>query len=304
MSVEPAYQYPSGSPPGGPDGEAGGLKAPDPRQLPYLLQLLDDDSPSVRKEIVRYLASFGPGLKNELLKLPASSVLPRGGVLERILFAHEREGLLQKWTVWQDAPSEYERLEAALTALSEFQGGLKYQYQGQGLGYYLNELAAEYLAYARTNDPLELARFLFEIKGLSGAQHDHYNPQNSDLAYVILQKHGLPVSLSCIYMLVGARIGFNIEGYNFPGHFMARVNVGGRNFLVDGYNGGKVIPEEMTAAAGKSRGTGPGPAVAPARAIDIVRRVLNNLINAYQAGGESEHQQLMIELSRAIQPAE
>jgi len=278
------------------------IKMPDPKQLPYLLNLLDDESEDIRKEIVRQLASFGPELKNELLKLPPAMLLPRENALEKILLAQERETLLKSWPHWQEALSDLERLESALSILARFQCGLKFHYQQQDLSLLLDGLAAEYLAYAKTNDPLELAKFLFEVKGFTGSPNDFYNPQNSNLLYVIHAKKGLPISLSCLYMLVGARAGFVIDGYNFPGHFMGKVNFNGKSFLVDGFNGGKVLDEEAVVQLSDGAVNLEERRVSPTRAVDIVRRVLNNLINAYQTGGESEHQQLMIDLYRTIQP--
>lgn len=277
------------------------LKLPDPRQLPYLLKLLEDDSETVRKEVVRYLASFGPELKGELLKLPATAVLPCERMLEKIVFEQEKERLLQKWSHWQESPTDLGKLENGLTLLAEFLNGLKYS-QKESLGFYLNELAAEYLIHAKTNDPLELAKFLFEVKALSGNPNDFYNPQNSNLVYVILHQRGLPISLSCIYMLVGARVGFVIEGYNFPGHFMAKVEIDDKSFIVDGFNHGKIIDEQEMLNHNKHIEEKVRHFVGPATAVDILQRVLNNLINAYQAGGESQHQQFMVELYRTLQP--
>ncbi len=278
------------------------IKIPDPKQLPYLLNLLDDESEEIRQEIIRHLASFGPQLKSELLKLPPALILPRENALEKILLTQERETLLQTWPDWQNAHTDLERLEEALSILARFQCGLKFHYQKQDLGLLLDELAAEYFAFAKTNDPLELAKFLFEVKGFTGSQNDFYNPQNSNLLYVIHEKKGLPISLSCVYMLVGARAGFVIDGYNFPGHFMGKVSFQGKNYLVDGFNGGKVLDEEAVVQLSDGAVNLEEQGNTPARAVDIIRRVLNNLINAYQAGGESAHQQLMIDLYRTIQP--
>lgn len=274
---------------------------PDPKQLPYLLNLLDDESPEIRLEIVKYLLSFGPQLKSELSKLSPAIVQPRTIALEKILLEHDREILLQGWPSWQDASLDLEKLESALSLLAQFQSGLKFHYTSHNIGELLDALAAEYLAFAKSNDPLELAKFLFEVKGFTGAKTDYYNPQSSNLLYVLQEKKGLPISLSCIYMLVGARLGFVIEGYNFPGHFMAKINIKGKVFLVDGFNGGKILAEDEIIHLSDAGTTDHEGQPSPAKSVDIVRRVLNNLINAYQAQGESGHQQLMIDLYRTIQ---
>jgi len=270
---------------------------PDPKQLPYLLNLLDDESADIRSEIVRHLTSFGPLLKSELAKLPLEIVQSRAMLLEKILLELDRESMMQKWGTWQNATIDLEKLENALSILADFQSGLRLQYQARAIAPLLDQLAAEYLAYAKTTDPLELSKFLFEVKGFGGAKTDYYNPQSSNMLYVLHEKKGLPISLSCLLMLVGARVGFVIEGYNNPGHFMAKFDFNGKTYVVDGFNGGKVLEEHEAV----KNIEGPEVSPAPVSARGIVRRVLNNLINAYQAQGENGHQQLMIDLYRMIQ---
>ncbi|MCB9757857.1 MAG: hypothetical protein H6753_05475 [Candidatus Omnitrophica bacterium] len=271
---------------------------PDPKQLPYLLNLLDDESAEIRAQIVKHLTAFGSTLKDELAKLPPEIVQTRTIALEKILLKYDRETLLQGWSSWAEQTLDLEKLETALSLLAQFQSGLKFQYATQNVSVLLNNLATEYLAFAQENNALELAKFLFEVKGYTGAKTDYYNPQCSNLLYVLNEKRGLPISLSCVYILVGARLGFVIEGYNFPGHFMAKVFVKSKGLLIDCFNGGKILQEKEILHS--------GPVInehdsSSAKAVDIVRRVLNNLINAYQAQGENDHQQLMIELYRTIQ---
>ncbi len=274
---------------------------PDPRQLPHLLNLLDDENLEVQSAIIRHLVSFGPTLKTELSKLSPELVQSRTLALEKILLEHDREVLLQKWPSWDDPLLDLEKLEKALSLLANFQSGLKFRYMSQTIGELLDGLAREYLVWSQQNTPLELAGFLFTVQGFSGAKTDYYNPQCSNLLYVLNEKRGLPISLSCVYMLVGARLGFAIEGYNAPGHFMAKIVMKGKIFLVDCFNGGKIISEGDVVRLAEM-GTAPEDNIpAPAPALHIVRRVLNNLINAYQSQGESGHQQLMIDLYRAIQ---
>ncbi|HLE33186.1 MAG TPA: hypothetical protein VJB38_11320, partial [Bacteroidota bacterium] len=45
------------------------MTTPDPKQLPHLLRLLDDDSPVVQETIVKELLAFGPSLQRELERL-------------------------------------------------------------------------------------------------------------------------------------------------------------------------------------------------------------------------------------------
>ncbi len=42
----------------------------DPKQLPYMIKLLEDESPEIRQEILKRLDEFGPGLEPALDQLP------------------------------------------------------------------------------------------------------------------------------------------------------------------------------------------------------------------------------------------
>ncbi|MGH2567190.1 MAG: transglutaminase-like domain-containing protein, partial [Bacteroidota bacterium] len=146
-------------------------------------------------------------------------------------------------------------------------------------------------------DALALAHFLFKVRRLRGADSDYYNPINSNLIYVIEEKRGIPISLACVYILVGRRLKYDIEGINFPGHFLARAVSGKRSFIVDCYNGGRCLGEQEAV----SWNNGPPVPITDllpleCDALTIIARVLRNLTNAYQQEGNVNNVELMTEL--------
>ena len=72
---------------------------------------------------------------------------------------------------------------------------------------------------------------LFDELGFHGNHDDYYDPANSYLHQVLQRKRGIPISLSVLYMCVGARLGLKMVGVNAPGHFLLRCHAGGTSRL-------------------------------------------------------------------------
>jgi len=273
----------------------------DSTQIPYLIKLLDDDSSDVQKTISQQLSVFGLSLKDELKKLdfPLNSLQKKN--VDFILQGHKRVWLKEAWSQWlqsDDASggrlAAYNKFEQAVSILAEF---LCRHDSDVSLRQLLDGLASDYKAAHGDADPKQLAKFLFKEKGLKGNEEDYYNPQNSNLVYVICEKKGIPISLTTVYILVGLRLGIEVGGCHFPGHFLARVLWQGKNIFVDCFNGGQFIQEkdllsmqervaeEIEIALRESADT-----------YSMVRRFLANLIRAYQILEDEDNSEALISL--------
>jgi regulator of sirC expression with transglutaminase-like and TPR domain len=273
---------------------------PDPVQLHHLVKLLDDDSPIVREEVVKAFAAFGPLLPEEIRREHIALTDAQRNALEPILEEYNRAWLRQVWVSWLDIKGDKARLEAALSVLAEF---LSCRLQVPSLREVLDQLAESFTARNVTVNALELARFLFQDRGLTGVSpEEYYDPQNSNVLHVVEHRHGVPITLSCIYILVGHRIGLRIEGCNFPGHFLAIAPLRRRRVLVDCYNGGRFI-QEVDLAAIHADVTLNDILRLECRSVTIVGRVLRNLMYAYQQAGKSQNAQMVAELLALVPSA-
>ena len=260
--------------------------------LPFLLRLLDDPSPVVRERIESKLRSLGEAiwLVIEADELPLSPA--QRAQLEEIFSARNERALFAQWTRLQSERDEATYLEKCLLALGRWQTGESDAARAPEL---LDDLAGAFLALEPCPDAVALSAFLFDEHGLRGAPaHDYYNPLNSNLTHVLRNGAGLPITLASIFILVGARVGLQIEGCNFPGHFLARD--GRRRTVFDPFNGGRVLSAREVATLQKAA---PDEMQGAATARDIIGRVLRNLSVAYHHAGEGEHSGLMLSLLRA-----
>ena len=81
---------------------------------------------------------------------------------------------------------------------------------------------------------------LFEVHGYAGDSETYNDLRNADLISVIERRRGLPIALGILYIHAARAQGWDIEGVNFPGHFLLRLRVGGTAAIVDPFNGGLV----------------------------------------------------------------
>ena len=273
------------------------------REIPALVKLLDDDSPSVRATVVQELSAFRLGLQEELSRLPFSVNPIQKRQVDDIVAAQKRECLRQAWPEWigqlgrqNGSPQIYQQLESGLTLLSRF---LHDWSDGEETpcGPLLDKLAEACQEAHGPVNPIRLARFLFEERGFHGNESDYYNPQNSNLAYVLQQKQGIPISLTSVYMLLGWRLGLTIEGCQFPGHFLSRFYQGRDRVFVDCFNGGVLIREaDLLRHKVLKSDLIKRVVQEPATPASIVQRFLVNLIRTYEDQEDDEQGEFLKEL--------
>ena len=270
----------------------------DPKQIPFLVQLLDDESSVIQEKVIHELDSFGPTLEKELDHLAASLNPIQLGIIQQILCRQRMVELKRHWSRWFSLSNDYEKLECALSMITDFLQGAKQRGQ---LKKALDELAYTYEERFVVKEEKLLAQFLFKDRGIKGNELDYYNPQNGNLLYILHYKKGIPISLTCIYMLVGYRLGLKIEGCNFPGHFLARITDKGKRVFVDCFHGGRLIESKDIIRARKDLAADIHNILYERiDAETIIRRFLTNLMTAYQMKEGKDNGLAMIDLFKSL----
>ncbi|MCE1190437.1 MAG: transglutaminase-like domain-containing protein [Ignavibacteria bacterium] len=259
-----------------------------PEKLPFLIELLDDPSAEIRSTVLRELELFGSDLESELknrdIKLDEEQRL----LLQSIFSRNDRKWLQEIWDSVFEIEDELIQLETGLGFIADFQNGRSHRNLLSGK---LDKLAAEFLEACPAPDHFKLIQYLFR-QNIKGAEDDYYNPLNSNLTFVIDEKRGIPISLVCILILTGKRVGLEFQGCNFPGHFLGQFYnpANDETVLVDCFNGGQLIYEEdledLQAESLKSLIEATN---TPTTARSILLRVLGNLIFAYRKSNDILH---------------
>ena len=112
-----------------------------------------------------------------------------------------------------------------------------------------------------------------------GNQDDYYDIRNSYLDEVLDRRTGIPITLALVYIEVGKRIGIDIRGVSFPGHFLA-LHPASPPVFFDPFSA-TVIDERqcrdrLRSALGANADLEPG-MLDPASNKEILARILTNL---------------------------
>lgn len=129
--------------------------------------------------------------------------------------------------------------------------------------------------------------FLFEDEGFKPNVEDYYDPRNSFLNEVLDRRLGIPISLSLLYMEVGCRIGLQLDGVCFPGHFLVKCALEQGLVVLDPYSRGAslTLAQLQERLSDLQRGPVGRGSVAnhlqTAHRREIVARMLRNLKSIY-----------------------
>lgn len=85
---------------------------------------------------------------------------------------------------------------------------------------------------------------------LAGDLFTYEHPANADVIAVAERRKGLPVALGVFYLHVARRCGLTVQGVDFPGHFLLRIETDEGPLALDPFSEGRVVlPSELTRRA-------------------------------------------------------
>ncbi len=134
----------------------------------------------------------------------------------------------------------------------------------------------------------------FQVHGFKGNKRNYHAPQNSYINEVLESKKGNPLSLAVIYQLLAEELDLPLRGVNLPNHFVlaymdetgvAASEFGHGNvlFYVNAFSQGDILGKaEIDEFLGKLDLPLHEDFYQPCTNLDIIRRLLNNLLNSYE----------------------
>ncbi|WP_293675946.1 transglutaminase family protein [uncultured Phenylobacterium sp.] len=86
--------------------------------------------------------------------------------------------------------------------------------------------------------------------GLSGDLFTPDDPDNADVVALANRRRGLAVTIGVYYLHAARRCGLTVQGVDFPGHFLLRIETEEGPLALDPFSEGRVVlPSELTRRA-------------------------------------------------------
>jgi regulator of sirC expression with transglutaminase-like and TPR domain len=283
-----------------------------PTEVYSLIRLLDDPDSEIFEHVHQKLLSFGTGALEYLESAWEEAFDPIQQ--DRIVnLVHEIQFSIVKndLKLWHQGGA-FDLLQGILIIN-------RYQYPDLDEQKVINQIEAikrdiwiQMMNEASPAEQVKLINHVFyNIYGFSGNTTNHQDPQNSYLSQVLETKKGNQPSLAIIYSIVAQKLDIPIYGVNLPQHFiLAYLDdslqsefEGGILFYINAFNKGFIFGrrdvdmflKQLNLKFDKHF-------YEPCSNTDIIKRVIRNLISAYEHLGSTDKVAELHELLKIIDP--
>lgn len=268
------------------------------KEISALVKLLDDPDPEIFEHIEKRLLEYGEEvvhfLENAWEKSLDTVLQERiENVVHKIQFNSVKEGL----NLWYQSGA-FDLLQGALVVN-------RYQYPDldeDKIKFQMEEIKREIwvgLQYEMSSiEKIKLINHVFyNVYGFSGNTKNHHDPQNSYINQVLDSKKGNQISLAIIYSTIAQKLDIPVYGVNLPQHFiLGYIDEGKREdhefgvlFYINAFNKGAIFGKHDVDQFLRQLGLDPMPGFyAPCSNVEIIRRIIRNLISSYENLGSTE----------------
>ncbi len=278
-------------------------------EIQALLQLLDDPNVEVNQTVSTRILEQGPTILPDLEAAWEGSMDPmhQDRIINLIqeIQTQYNHNQLQKWV-----RTEQNDLMKGVFLIS------RYQYpdlEMKELEISLDRIKKDVWLELNNNlTALEKVRILnhiiYDVHGFTKNTKNFYSPQNSFINQVLETGKGNPISLAVVYSIIAQGLNLPIFGVNLPKNFiLAYKDVLVPEdilFYINPYNRGAVLGRREIEYFLKQQKIEPQEShFRPCSNLDILVRVLQNLINAYHKSGYREKANLFEGVLKLISPS-
>lgn len=276
------------------------------KEITALVKLLDDPDQEIYQQVEERLLEYGNEVIDYLENAwehSLDSLLQQRieNIVHKIQFSNVKEDL----NLWYQSGA-FDLLQGALVIN-------RYQYPDldeDKVILQIEEIKREIwlgLQYEMSSiEKIKLINHIFyNIYGFSGNTKNHHDPQNSYINQVLESKKGNQISLAIIYSTLAQKLDIPVYGVNLPQHFiLGYIDESKREeqefgvlFYINAFNKGAIFGKHDVDQFLRQLNLDPLPGFyAPCSNVEIIRRVIRNLISAYENLGSKEKVEELREL--------
>lgn len=262
--------------------------------LKAMIQLLDDQDSEVVSHVEAHIRSIGPTLiptlESEWEQASLNPILQTR--IENLIHHLQFEALKQGLMAWKQnggmdileglwLVSTYRFPELSLEKLREE----------------MEQLYFQIWPHIRENlhpmDQIKVFNSVFFDQMKFGANTKNFHAINNSFLNVVLEsRKGNPISLCMVYMWIAQKLGFPVYGVNLPNLFVLTYKQQGIHFYINVFNRGLIFSKVDIDNYLAQLNLPQNPMYyQPCSHIEIIRRVLRNLVMAYDKSGEEDRKQ-------------
>lgn len=276
------------------------------KEIDALIRLLDDRDEEIFQHIENKLYSFGEEViepLEEAWEKSFDNLLQER--IENLIHKIQFNAVLKDLELWHHSGS-FDLLQGLLIIN-------RYQYQDideQKIINKIEEIKREvWMQMIYKMNPVEKVRLLnnvfFNTFGFEGNIKRYNDPQNHFLSQVLDSKKGSPILLASIYSIVAQKLDMPIYGINLPRHFILaytddyQTNTDENEilFYINPFNKGQIFGKHDVISFLKQLNLPPDPIFfTPCSNVDVITRVIRNLIASYEENSMHEKIQELNEM--------
>ena len=266
-------------------------------EIDALVKLLDDPDEEIYQHVQKRLLEYG----NEVITYLESAWEQSLDTLlqeriENIVHTIQFKNVKEDLNLWYQSGA-FDLLQGALVIN-------RYQYPDldeQAIINQIEEIKREIwvgLQYEMSSiEKIKLINHVFYNQfGFSGNTKNHHDPQNSYLNQVLESKKGNQISLAIIYATLAQKLDIPVYGVNLPQHFILGYidesnaeKEYGVLFYINAFNKGAIFGKHDVDQFLRQLNLEPQPGFySPCSNTEIIRRIIRNLISAYENLGAAE----------------
>lgn len=273
------------------------------KELKALVSLLDDEDQQIVSHVEGKILSIGKTIIPFLEREWESNLNPSvQGRIEELIHSLQYDLLRERLRNWYE--SKDHDLLTGMWILATYQyPEIELEKLKQDLEQIYYETWLEFRPDLFAFDQVKIINSVLFNKLKFGANTKNFHsPGNSMINVVLESRKGNPITLCVIYLLVAQKLKLPVHGVNLPNLFILTYKDTNHQFYINAFNRGLIFSKQDIENYIHELHLVPQPSFFEAcTSLDIIRRVLRNLVMSFEKMGEhakaNEVKVLLVEIS-------